>query len=481
MRIARHSRRNFLKKASAYALITAVSGALKASPVQKRSNSRPNILFLFTDQQSRRAMSAYGNSFVHTPHMDSLAENGVRFENSYCTSPVCGPSRSSLVTGLMPHQTGVLYNEMGINPGIPAMGEIFREAGYHTSWAGKWHLPASYPEVRYQGGGPQYVENAAIPGFEFLPTPKGTQFRLGSQTDTRVTANAIEFLRRKHEKPFLMGVSLHNPHDICWTVREKLGRAPDHVILPPLPSNFAIDPGEPEFIAQCRRRTTYGPEMQFTKDWDENRWRVYLRSYYSLTEEVDREIGQILIALRSQGLEEDTLIVFTSDHGEGMAAHQWVVKLMLWEEVAGVPMIVSWKGVTAPGVNTAHLVSGMDVLPTLCDFAGISGIPRMTGMSMRPYVENPSARGRDYIVTQLHPDPEKKDMTARMVRTPRYKYIAFTTGDRREMLFDLEIDPGETKNLARLPQMRGILASHRRYLLEWIAGTDDRFAMPEPN
>ncbi len=472
------TRRHFLRASSAVTALAASSVMAVARPLERRSSSRPNILFLFTDQQSRFAMSAYGNGFVHTPHMDSLAENGVRFENSYCTAPVCGPSRSSFVTGLMPHQTGVLYNEMGIHDGIPTMGDIFRDSGYHTAWAGKWHLPASYPEVRWRQGGPQYIEDATIPGFEYLPTPKGTQFRLGSQTDTHVTANAIEFLRRRHDRPFLLGVSLHNPHDVCWTVRERLGKAPEHVILPPLPSNFAIDPGEPEFITACRKRETYGPEMQFTKDWDENRWRVYLRRYYSLTEEVDREIGQILEALRIQGLEEDTLIVFTSDHGEGMAAHHWVVKLMLWEEVAGVPMIVSWKGVINPGVNTVHLVSGMDVLPTLCDYAGLSSVPRMTGMSMRPYVETMSKAGRDFIVTQLYPDPAKKEMTARMVRTRRHKYIAFTTGGKKEILFDRDIDPGETRNLAFAAEMRGEVLRHRAYLRDWVKETGDTFAVP---
>ena len=473
------SRRKFLKS-SAYG-----AGALSMSPgVPMRTGSaqaegKPNILFLFTDQQSIKAMSAYGNRYLHTPFMDSLAANGVRFENSYCTSPVCGPSRSSFITGNMPHQTGVVYNGDSIVPSMPTMGRIFRDAGYHTAWVGKWHLPASYPEVKWGRGGAQYIENATIPDFEYLPTPRGTKFRLGSQTDTHVTDRAVEFLRRKHDKPFVLAVSLHNPHDACWIVRDKLGKSLDHVNLPPLPVNYAIDPDEPEFIRECRKREKYGPEMLFTKGWDENRWRVYLQRYLSLAEEVDREIGQILTVLREQGLEENTLIVFTSDHGEGMAAHQWVVKLMFWEEVISVPLIVSWKGITPAGAaDKNHLVSGMDILPTMCDYAGLTSAPEMTGMNLRPLIDNPSKPGRDYLVSQLHPDPNRRDMAGRMVRTQKYKYISFSTGKNPEMLFDLENDPDETKNLAYDPAMREEIKNHRGMLDHWVKRTGDDFNTP---
>ena len=470
------SRRSFLKNSAIGITAAVFSNPGTSGILSRRSSSKPNVLFLFTDQQSIMAMSGYGNNYLHTPHMDRLAENGARFENSYCTAPVCGPARSSFLTGLMPHQTGVIYNGDSIKSGIPNMGDVFRYSGYETAWTGKWHLPYSYPEIRWEKGGPRYIENASIPGFDFMPTPRGTQFRLGSQTDTHVTANAVEFLRRKHDNPFLLGVSLHNPHDVCWTVRDELGTAPAHVVLPPLPPNFDIDPDEPEFIRQCRKREKYGPEIQFTKGWDKNRWRVYLNRYYSLAEEVDREVGQILTELRKQNLEEETIIIFTSDHGEGMAAHQWVVKLMLWEEVAGVPMIASWKGTIPEGtVNSRHFASGMDVLPTMCDYAGIRNAPPMTGMSMRPAIENSSFSGREYIVTELYPDPNKRDMAARMVRTQRYKYIAFSSGDRREMLFDRELDEAETRNLAYKPEMTGIVNTHRNHLRDWIRETKDPF------
>jgi arylsulfatase A-like enzyme len=346
------------------------------------------------------------------------------------------------------------------------MGHIFRDAGYATAWAGKWHLPKSYPQ------GP-------IPGFEYLPVPEGTKFRLGSQTDGPVADEAIKFLRRNHERPFLLGVSLHNPHDICWSVRQDPPEPIDETLLPPLPANFEIDPREPEFISVCRQRTKYGPEILYTKDWDRKRWREYLYQYYRHAEEVDVEIGRVLGALREQGLEDNTLIILTSDHGEGAAAHHWVVKLSLYEEPATVPLVVSWKGVTPAGqVDKTHLVSGLDVLPTMCDYVGIGLRKDFRGMSLRPLIKNPGRPGREFVVTELASDSQDLTKKGRMVRTQRYKYIAFSLGARPEMLFDLTKDPGEMNNLALGDSAMSELDRHRGLLRGWIAETNDDFQLP---
>jgi arylsulfatase A-like enzyme len=460
------NRRDFIKYLSIG--IGVAAARMPIAPAgRERRRRKPNILLTLTDQQTLRAMNAYGNKWLNTPHMDSIADNGIRFENSYCTSPVCGPSRSSLVTGRMPHKTAVIFNGQSIRSGIPTMGELFREAGYETAWAGKWHLPQSYPRGK----------NATIPGFEYLAVPEGTKFRLGSQTDGPVADEAIRFLRRKHDRPFLLGVSFHNPHDICWWVREQPVSHPESDSFPPLPENFDVAPDEPEFIQKCRERTYYGNEIQWTTRWDKDQWRAYLNAYYRLTEEVDKEIGRVLAALREQGLEQDTLIIFTSDHGEGVGAHRWVVKLMLYEEAATVPLIVSWRGVTPAGVvDKRHLVSGIDVLPTLCDYAGVRG-SRMPGVSLKPLIETPSLPGHEFVVSELAPDPKDLNMKGRMVRTQRYKYIVFSMGRNPEMLFDLKNDPGETKDLARNATMKDVLERHRKLLRGWIKETHDDFKM----
>lgn len=166
-------------------------------------STRPNILFIFTDQQSFRALNCAGNSHLQTPHMDSLAANGIRLENCYCPAPVCGPSRSAIATGRMPHEAGVIINNQAPDPNLPTIDQMLRTAGYHTAWTGKWHVPEPY------------LQRDSIPGFEYLPFAPKIPIDLGADTDDPIADRAIEFLRRDHEKPFFLAVSLHNPHDIC--------------------------------------------------------------------------------------------------------------------------------------------------------------------------------------------------------------------------------------------------------------------------
>lgn len=456
--------------------------------------ARPNVLLLLTDQQTMRAMSAYGNRYLHTPNMDALAQSGTRFEISYCTSPVCGPSRSSIVTGRMPHETGVNLNGATPDPAIPNLGQIFQKEGYETAWAGKWHLPASY--VR--------PPNGTIPGFDYLYVPEGTQFQLGDQTDPAVTDQAVAFLNRDHDRPWLLAVSLHNPHDICWWVRDEPIQPINMHLMPPLPDSFAIAPDEASFLTDCRKPKTYGVEQQYTDDWDETQWRAYLYAYYRLTEQVDACIGRIMNALKARGLEQDTMVVFTSDHGEGVAQHQLVVKLTPYDGAASVPLICSWPGMIPEGqIDDKHPASGVDIVPTLCDYSRVP-CPEVTGISLRPWIETrkgdrslfseapegPSrqkgpvpfsakpAPSRECVVCELMPFREQPQRMGRILRTSRFKYMAFTDGARPEMLFDMHADPGETKNLAYDPAHAGELKRHRSLLQDWIKQTNDDFAAP---
>lgn len=386
------TRRRFLETNAGLSLM-AMGGAQSDD-----SRKRPNILFIMTDQQTAGAMSALGNHYVNTPNMDALANNGVLFTQSYCTAPVCSPSRSSLVTSRMPHETGVPHNEyQNFNVDLPNMGSIFQGEGYRTAWTGKWHLPESYPRAN------------VVPGFEYLqPIPRPERNFNGGNVDDKVANAAIAFLKRDNTSPFLLCVSFHNPHDICGLPAEGYPKPDDTRELPPLPDNFTISPEEPEFISYQRKRETYGPENTRTAGWSDEQWRFYLYNYYRYVEDVDKQIGRVMDTLREQGLEDDTIILFTSDHGEGAAGHKWVVKLMLYDEPAKVPMILSHKGVTPQRIDQEHLVSGLDVVPTLCDYAGIPFPETVRGISLRPVIERPHSPGRDLLVCQLHLNPKEE-------------------------------------------------------------------------
>ncbi len=441
------TRRQLIGAGAAGFCTLALGGKLQAA----QSRGRPNVLIITTDQQRVSAVSAVGNKWVKTPNMDSIAANGVYFMNSYCSYPLCSPSRASLHTSRMPHEIGVDHNNMAIDPEIPLSGQVFRSAGYDTGYAGKWHCPVVYP-------------TDGIAGYEVLNTTARPR-KLAEVVDEATMDAAIEFIGRKREKPFLAVVSFINPHDICLPAGGtspildqvwKRYEPPAGVELPPLPANFADTRDVPDgFIRKARH-----------EDWDENHWRRYIYAYYRMMEDVDRQVGRVLQALRQSGKEEDTLVVFTSDHGEGLASHHWTGKMMYYEEEAAVPLIVSWKGVTPAGrIDREHLVSTLDVLPTICDYAGIEDPPVMRGQSLRPIIEDPQRAGHEYVVSEMANGPTRSFM----VRTNRYKYMVSPGrgGQKLEMFFDMQTDRGEMTNLAGQMELANEIERHRKMLTQW--------------
>lgn len=430
---------------------------------------KPNILFIFTDQQVISAMSNKGNPYVSTPNIDRLAKEGVSFENSYCTSPVCSPSRSSLFTSRMPHETGVNINNLQIDESIPNMGEIFREAGYETAYTGKWHLPEYYPQK-------------SIRGFDVYQMKEEKDMDLGIVADQPVTDEAIKFIKKPHDGPWLLTISLENPHDIAyWCFEEymdKLSKDCDFVNLQPLPSNFDIERDEPDFITWSREQKYYQGGKQgipFTKNWGELEWRKYLFLYYRLVEKADDCIGQILNALEEESLEDETLIVFTSDHGEGVAEHQWVGKLSVFQAAIQVPLILKWKEVIPAGLTEKKTpVSGLDILPTMVDYASIYCPYLMQGKSLKKIVEG-QIFSENFVVVEVQPDDSDMDLKARVLITEQYKYILFSKGAKQEMLFDLIGDPEEKNDISQKNDYLKILIHHRDLLQKWIEETDDDF------
>ena len=442
---------------------------------------RPNVLLLITDQQTRSTMRAYGNERTRTPGMDALTDGGVAFERSYCASPVCSPGRASILTGVMPHGTGVNVNDVPLRDDVATVGERFREAGYDTAWAGKWNLPESFP-----------VGTDATRGFDNLPWQRREYRDLGADMDEHIADEAVRFLAADRPDPFFLGISLYNPHDICFWIMDRdhdlLPAVPDDAELPELPRHFDTTAPEPEFVGWLRRRDAELPspdgglygftEIRWTDAWDERHWRRYLYLYDRLVELVDVQIARVLAALEEDSHADDTIVVLTSDHGEGTAAHRWVTKEMFYEEPVTVPLVVRWPGhIPAGRVDRSHLVSSVDIVPTLLDYAGIGDAADVQGVSLRPLIDDPTAAGREYLVTEMHPDAFRDDLKGRMVRTDRYKYMAFSAGSSGEMLFDLHGDPNESIDLAASDEHNGILEHHRQLLEAWMAETNDDFAI----
>ena len=457
-------RRTFLKAAAASAVSAPLVTPLRGAP------RRPNILIVMTDQQFSEALSCrIGRRHLHTPNMDGLAANGTFFTRAYCANPLCVPSRTSMFTGRYPSETGVQTNDTSpIDPRrFPMMGTLFKRAGYATAYFGKWHLP--YPEVRSETHGFDLVDRGKAKG------------------DVAVAAMAADFLRTGRREPFLMVTSLLNPHNICqWARGEPLpdgevGTPPPPEQCPPLRPNHAPQKDEPDAVILMRR--SYQRASRFpVGNFNAGKWRQYIWAYYRMIEKVDALIGQVLQPLRESGLEERTLVVFLADHGDCQGAHRWNQKTVFYDEATRVPLILSYRGVTKPGVSGRLAHTGVDLIPTLCAYAGIPVPASLPGMSLKDTADGQGGRDpREYLVVcnkMIEGSPVDGRLPTpegRMVRSQRYKYCVYSEGRRRESLVDLEEDPGEMVNVAEQPRYREVLLRHRAMLAEWRQRTHDAF------
>jgi arylsulfatase A-like enzyme len=455
------TRRDFLKLAALGATGLPLLGK-SAAPAK-----RPNLLLLITDQQTADALSCAGNPHVKTPHLDRLAARGVRFAKSYCTYPLCCPSRASLFASRMPHELGIYGNfdaELA-DKGVPTMGELFSAAGYETAYAGKWHLEVAFPAFK----------NKKLPGFAVLPlagedphavdkSEKGK----GLTVDSNTADAAIKFLKQPHAQPFLLVASILNPHDICeYTKCSALTK-----LLPDDPAT--LPPARPNLHAVEKLPSGWEQFARVYHGWTDRQWREYIYVYYRLVEIADAEVGRVLAALEQAGLQDNTVVVFTADHGEMMGSHQMVHKQKLYDEAAAVPLIVAPPG-AKPAVDTQHLASGLDIMPTLLDYAGLAAPTSLEGMSLRPLVEGKATAWREFVAAECSTGGD-----ARMIRTARHKYIAFARGENRELFFDMEKDPGETKNLVAESALAVEVARHRDLLKQWLQDTQDNFGKEAP-
>lgn len=450
-----------------------VSMAATAAPfLHAAPPAKPNVLLIITDQQHAGMLSAAGNPYVRTPALDRLAATGARFERAYCGNPVCVPSRFGMFTGVMPSRIGMRDNSASLKVPAPilanSMGKLFRAAGYETMYGGKLHTPMKLGEM----------------GFDLLTT---------DQREELATA-CVEYLRKPHDRPFLLVASFINPHDICYMAirahaqaqkaqglrAKELGSANPAIaaldaalalpagvarddffarLCPPLPANFEIPEGEPDEAVGSDPRSF---RSYVRENWKAEDWRLHRWAYARLTERVDGQIGQVLDALRSAGREDDTVVVFTSDHGDLDSAHRLEHKSMPYDEASRVPLLVRGPGITQAGlVDRTHLISTtLDLIPTLCDFAGIDQPAALAGRSVRPLAAGkPPAQWRPATVVE--------GRRFIMVRSAKHKYTVYAAGTRREQLTDMETDPGEMHNLAADPAHATVLAEHRKLLVDW--------------
>jgi arylsulfatase A-like enzyme len=462
-------------------------GGLATSMVTAAADDRPNVLFIVSDDLNNM-LGCYGDQLARTPHLDRLAARGVRFERAYCTFPLCGPSRNSFLTGLYPNSTGILRNAEIFRQAISSqvsLPQAFRQAGYFAARIGKlYHYnvprsvgtnghddPASWELELNPAGVDRLEEEPEIfslrPGqfggtLSWYASPKADAFH----TDGMMAADAewvLERCARDRSRPFFLAVGFFRPHTpyvaprepyFGWHPVEQMpvvtGVAEDQADLPPAALGShkqEQDKLTDELRRQCRQ--AYNASISF----------------------MDAQVGRVVDALDRLGLADNTVIVFTSDHGYHMGEHGLWQKQSLFEESARVPLLMVAPGITRPESVAAAPVSQVDLFPTLAELCGVTGPDNLQGQSLVPLLSDPQQPGRNWALTQVVRRGKQGRFFGYSLRTPRWRYTEWDQGRAGRELYDHEADLRELTNLADTPDHAEAQAQLASLLREAVAST----------
>jgi arylsulfatase A-like enzyme len=415
--------------------------------------ARPNIVLIIPDQLRAQALGCMGNPDAKTPHVDRLASEGVLFRQTFANTPVCCPARAILLTGKYPHKNGMVANDLRLRESEVTLAKLLREQGYQTGFIGKWHLDGGKRDPGFVPLGPRRQ------GFDFwaacecrhdhfnplwfrdTPEPvKSAKFEPEALTDV-----AVEFLRANRQKPFFLVLSMGPPHD--------------------------------PYGAPAEYRKLYeADKLAMRKNWQAGvtgAGREQIAAYYAAITAIDDQIGRLLRTIKDLEIDQNTLVLFTSDHGDMLGSQGRRLKRKPWEESIRVPGIVRWPAGAKAGRKVDALFSHVDFAPTLLSLCGLKASKEMQGSDLSAVIRGKSDKGPDSAFFQIFV-PFAGDGTPhpwRGVRTARHMYAR--TEKEPWVLYDLEKDPGELTNLAADPASEAIRKELEARLTKWMSDTGD--------
>lgn len=455
------TRRSFLQAGTAAAVTAAVKPSIAATP-RKR-----NVLFIGVDDQNA-SLGCYTNGLVHTPNLDALAARGTRFAANHCQYPLCGPSRTSLLTGLAPDTTKMTDNHKPYFreniPDVVTLPQFFRQNGYFVARVGKMYHqdnpkgigqsgpddPQSWDYVFNPIGVDRTREEPLLTTFwhpEGHPEYYGVDisFYESNAPDDEITDSLgademIRLLRKNKDRPFFLAYGLYRPH-VPWIVPKK------YFDLYPLETIQACPFNEAELKnAPACAYTTTPPNYGMS----ELQQRTAIRAYRASSSFMDAQVGRVLAELKRLGLERDTLVVFWTDHGWSLGEHGQWQKQTLFESATHVPLIFAGPGVGRGQVchrTTEHL----DIYPTVAELCRLSNAPtNLQGVSLSRLLQHPGAVWERPAVSQVVRGVKDRGYS---IRTERYRYTAWFGQETGEELYDYEKDPRELVNLATDPSL----------------------------
>lgn len=475
------TRRNFLATSAAGALSTAC---------RKTPGRRPNVVVVMTDDQRADCLGAAGHPFLKTPHLDRLANEGVRFANAFVTTSLCSPSRASFLSGLYAHSHGVANNFTDYPANLASYPRGLQSAGYETAYIGKWHMGEQSDEAR--------------PGFDYWASHKGqgkyndTEFNVNGKRSVisgyyshAVTNLAVDWLKQSRSAPFLLILGHKAPHGV-WTPEPKYEHIFDGVKVEKPKTAYSTLDGKPAWVKE-RLKTWHGIEgpLYGTKDFDK-----FMRTYHATIPSVDDSVGELYETLRAKGELDNTIFVFCSDNGFLLGEHGSIDKRTMWEESIRIPFLIRYPELIKQPAVREEMVLNLDLAPTLLEMCGAPPLPSAHGRSLHRLLTMGDPGWRKYFLYEYNFEGEfPYTPNVRGVRSQEWKYIHYPNGEgqpetHKAELYNLKDDPGETRNLieeASVAQMRtGLEAELARLLVETGASPDKmpvnpqlRMEMPE--
>ncbi|OVE78812.1 hypothetical protein BVY01_04340 [bacterium I07] len=501
------NRRRFIK--------TAAAGTFAANIITcKKHRSKPNLLFIWTDEQRPDTMAVYGNTRIQAPNLNKLAEESVVFRNAYVSQPVCTPSRSTVMTGLWPHTSGCTENNLPLPPDVRVFPELLDDPEYRTGYVGKWHLG---DEIFAQHGFEEWVsmedgysryyrkdrdrtERSSY--HHFLIESGYRPDRISSNTFSRSYAarlpieyckprflemQAVDFLNRHKNEPFTLYVNFLEPHPPFFGPLNNEHKLSD--IEFPANYNDPLEDNEPLWYRIRQNMGIENKKGEFDLTRDEG-WRRLIANYWGLVTQMDRSVGAILTALENLGLADNTIVVFTSDHGDMMGSHRLLNKSVMYQESVQVPWLMRIPDMGKGQHIVNQHVSHIDLVPTLLDLMNTHSDPDLPGRSLRPMIDEGSA-GED-VFTEWTPNihryrPLTKsylpgvtvEETNKVMQANRRAVISqdgmklVLADNDLDQLYDLNKDPFETTNLINENHYKEIILANSKKIADWQRRVDD--------
>jgi arylsulfatase A-like enzyme len=440
------------------------------------SAERPNILLLVADDQRPDTIATLGNPRIHTPHLDELVRRGTAFTRPTCAHPLCYPSRAELLTGCTGFRNGT-FSELKLNPGVPLWPQTMKDAGYRACYVGKWHTAGRPSKIGYDecdglyGSGRPVAENyvdfrgrpaTGYGGWQFQ-TDAGQRFPekglgLTPNISSEFADAAIRLIQTRDQRPFFIHVNFTAPHDPrIWPPGYEKKYEPSKL---PLPANF--QPEHPFDHGNARGRD----ELLLPFPRTEDDVRQELACYYAVISHMDEQIGRILKALDDSGQRDNTIIIFTADHGLAIGSHGLVGKQNMYEHTINVPLIIAGPGIPA-GQRRAAQCHLRDLCPTICDLAGITA-PQVDGQSLVPILRSEKHEIYPFIVGYFQD-------SQRMIREGDWK-LAWYPKINRWQLFNLADDPNELRDRIGESAQAERITDLRRKLVTWLNDHGDTVA-----